>query len=106
MRKVYQIFVVIILSFTMLGSSNANMDGIFLYEYPKQSLLYESLQPDDARLAGRLIVLPEKDFDQAEAAGIIKRLTTLPESIKNEKTAPSEISVILIMTKTVPGRIF
>ncbi|MGV2938544.1 toxin [Mesobacillus sp. LC4] len=81
MKKVYQIFVVIILSFTLLGSSNANMDGIFLYEYPKQSLLYESLMPEDARLAGRLIVLPEKDFNQAEAAMIIKRLTILPESM-------------------------
>lgn len=81
MRKVFQIFVVIILSFTLLGSSNADMDGIFLYEYPKQSLLYESLLPEDIGLAGRLIVLPEKDFDQAEAARIIKRLTALPDSM-------------------------
>lgn len=81
MRTFFQILVVIILSFTLLGSSNANMDGIFLYEYPKQSLLFESLQPEDVRLAGKLIVLPEKDFDQAEAAKIINRLTILPESV-------------------------
>ena len=81
MRKVFQIFVVIVLSFTLLGSSNANMDGIFLYEYPKQSLLFESLQPEDIRIAGKLIVLPEKDYDQAEAAKIINRLTILPESM-------------------------
>ena len=31
---------------------------------------------------------------------------TLPESIRNEKTARSEIIVILTMTKRVPGRIF
>ncbi|MBS8264588.1 toxin [Mesobacillus boroniphilus] len=81
MRRLFQIFLVIVLSFTLLGSSNANMDGIFLYEYPKQSLLYESLQPEDVRLAGKLIVLPEKDFDQAEAAKIINRLTILPENM-------------------------
>ncbi|MCM3122094.1 toxin [Mesobacillus sp. AQ2] len=81
MRKVFQIFVVIILSFTLLGSSNANMDGIFLFEYPKQSLLYESLDPEAASLAGNLVVLPEDDFDQVEAANIIGRLTLLPESM-------------------------
>lgn len=81
MRKVFQIFVVIILSFTLLGSSNANMDGIFLFEYPKQSLLYESLDSEAASLAGNLVVLPEDDFDQVEAANIIGRLTLLPESM-------------------------
>lgn len=81
MRKVFQIFVVIVLSFTLLGSSNANMDGIFLYEYPKQSLLYESLQPENVLLAGKLIVLPENDFDQGEAAQIINRLMLLPDSM-------------------------
>ncbi|CAM4049581.1 anthrax toxin lethal factor-related metalloendopeptidase [Mesobacillus thioparans] len=81
MRKVFQIFVVIILSFTLLGSSNANMDGIFLYEYPKQSLLYDSLDPSAIKLAGSLVVLPEGDFDQLEAAKIIGRLTHLPESM-------------------------
>ncbi|WLR56644.1 toxin [Mesobacillus subterraneus] len=81
MRRIFQIFVVIILSLSLLGSSNANMDGIFLYEYPKQSLLYESLQPDTVHLAGKLIVLPEKDFDQGEAARIINRLMLLPESM-------------------------
>ncbi|WP_226676912.1 anthrax toxin lethal factor-related metalloendopeptidase [Mesobacillus jeotgali] len=81
MRKVFQIFVVIVLSLSLLGSSNANMDGIFLFEYPKQSLLYESLQPENVRLAGKLIVLPENDFDQGEAAQIINRLMLLPESM-------------------------
>ncbi|GAM15291.1 anthrax toxin lethal factor-related metalloendopeptidase [Mesobacillus selenatarsenatis] len=81
MRKVFQIFVVIVLSFTLLGSSNANMDGIFLYEYPKQSLLYESLQTENVLLAGKLIVLPENDFDQGEAAQIINRLMLLPDSM-------------------------
>ncbi|GAE46288.1 anthrax toxin lethal factor-related metalloendopeptidase [Mesobacillus boroniphilus] len=57
------------------------MDGIFLYEYPKQSLLYESLKPENVRLAGKLIVLPENDFDQSEAAQIINRLMLLPESM-------------------------
>ena len=81
MRKVFQIFVVIVLSLSLLGSSNANMDGIFLFEYPKQSLLYESLQPENVLLAGKLIVLPENDFDQGEAAQIINRLMLLPESM-------------------------
>ncbi|MBT2695041.1 toxin [Bacillus sp. ISL-55] len=81
MRKVFQIFVVISLSLSLLGSSNANMDGIFLYEYPKQSLLYESLEPENVPLAGKLIVLPENEFDQGEAAQIINRLMLLPESM-------------------------
>jgi Pro-Pro endopeptidase len=81
MRKVFLISVVIILSFTLLGSSNANKDGVFLYEYPKQSLLYESMDPAAANLAGNLIVLPENDFDQLEAAKIIGRIALLPESM-------------------------
>lgn len=81
MRKVFQLFVVIILSFSLLGSSNANMDGIFLSEYPKQSLLFESLAPGVVRLAGSFVVLPEDDFDQVEAAKIIERLTLLPDSM-------------------------
>ncbi|RSD26286.1 anthrax toxin lethal factor-related metalloendopeptidase [Mesobacillus subterraneus] len=94
MRKIIQIFIVIVLSFTMLGSSNANMEGIFLYEYPKQSLLYESLNPEAVQLAGNLVVLPEKDFDQAEAAMIINRLTVLPETMLR-KAVNSNIKVKL-----------
>jgi Pro-Pro endopeptidase len=94
MRRTLQIFVFIVLSFTLLGSSNANMDGIFLYEYPKQSLLYESLQLENVRLAGKLVVLPEKDFDQGEAAQIINRLMLLPESMIT-KAVDSNIKVKL-----------
>ncbi len=81
MKQVFQIFVVIFLSFTLLGSSKANIDGIFLYEYPKQSLLYESLDPSSASVVERLVVLPEDDFDQLEAARIISRLSLLPDSM-------------------------
>lgn len=81
MRKIAQFFIVIILSFTLLGSSNANMEGIFLYEFPKQSILYNTLDIDSVNLAGQLIVLPEDDFNQEEAAGIINRIAMLPDSM-------------------------
>lgn len=94
MRKMFQIFIIIILSFTMLGSSNANMDGIFLYEYPKQSLLYASLDDETADIAGKLVILPEDEFDQQEAASIIRRLVLLPDSMIR-KAVDSNIKVKL-----------
>jgi Pro-Pro endopeptidase len=90
----FQILIVIILSFTLLGSSNANMDGIFLYEYPKQSLLYASLDDETAGLAGKLVILPEEEFDQQEAASIIRRLVLLPNSMIR-KAVDSNIKVKL-----------
>lgn len=81
MRKIAQVIIIIILSFSLLGSSNANMDGILFQEFPKQSILYNSLDMESVSLAGQLIVLPEDEFDQEEAAGIIKRLALLPDSI-------------------------
>jgi Pro-Pro endopeptidase len=94
MRKMFQIFIIIILSFTLLGSSNANMDGIFLYEYPKQSLLYASLDDETADIAGKLVILPEDEFDQQEAASIIRRLVLLPDSMIR-KAVDSNIKVKL-----------
>ncbi|MCM3664393.1 toxin [Mesobacillus subterraneus] len=94
MRKMIQILIVIILSFTLLGSSNANMDGIFLYEYPKQSLLYASLDDETAGIAGKLVILPEEEFDQQEAASIIGRLMLLPDSMIR-KAVDSNIKVKL-----------
>ena len=94
MRKMFQIFIIIILSFTMLGSSNANMVGIFLYEYPKQSLLYASLDDETADIAGKLVILPEDEFDQQEAASIIRRLVLLPDSMIR-KAVDSNIKVKL-----------
>lgn len=94
MRKMFQIFIIIILSFTLLGSSNANMDGIFLYEYPKQSLLYASLDDETADIAGKFVILPEDEFDQQEAASIIRRLVLLPDSMIR-KAVDSNIKVKL-----------
>lgn len=81
MRKIAQVVIVIMLSFMLLGSSNANMDGILLDEFPKQSILYNSLSPESIKLAGQLIVLPEDEFDQNEAAAIITRLALLPDTM-------------------------
>src|SRR5574342_139999 len=81
MRKIAQVFLVIILSFTLLGSSNANMDGIFLNEFPKHSILYHLIDMESVSLLGQMIVLPEDDFDQEEAAGIINRIAMLPDSM-------------------------
>jgi Pro-Pro endopeptidase len=94
MRKISQVILVIFLSFTLLGSSNANIDGILLYEYPKQSLLYNSLDSKSLSLAGQLIVLPEGDFDQTEAAGIISRISLLPDTMLR-KAVNSSIKVKL-----------
>ena len=81
MRKSVQLFIVIVLSLTLLGSSKANIDGISLYEFPKQSILYDSLNLQSISLAEELIILPEGEFDQKEAAGIINRVMILPDSM-------------------------
>jgi len=94
MRKIAQVFIVILLSFTLLGSSNANMDGIFLNEFPKHSILYNLVDMESVILIGQMIVLPEDDFDQKEAAGIINRIAMLPESML-EKAVNHNIRVKL-----------
>ncbi|WP_423407147.1 anthrax toxin lethal factor-related metalloendopeptidase [Heyndrickxia sp. MSNUG] len=81
MRKIAQVFIVILLSFTLLGSSNANMDGIFLNEFPKHSILFHLIDMETVSLVGQMIVLPEDDFNQEEAAGIINRIAMLPDSM-------------------------
>jgi Pro-Pro endopeptidase len=96
MRKIAQVFIVIMLSFTLLGSSNASMDGILLNDFPKQSILYNSLDHESVSLAGKLVVLPEEDFDQAEAASIINRLALLPENML-KKAVDNHIRVKLFI---------
>lgn len=94
MRKSVQLFIVIVLSLTLLGSSKANIDGISLYEFPKQSILYDSLNLQSISLAEELIILPEGEFDQKEAAGIINRVMILPDSML-EKAVDNNIKIKL-----------
>lgn len=94
MRKIIQIFTVFILTIPLVGSSNANMAGIPLDEYPKQSLLFELLDYDKNLSLNQLFILPEEEFDQAESAEIINRIATLPEQMI-EKAVRNDIKIKL-----------
>lgn len=94
MRKFIQLLIVSLFSFPLLGSSNADINGILLNQYPKQSILYNSLEPLAADDTGELFILPEGDFDQQEAARIINRIALLPDSML-EKTAEHNIKIKL-----------
>jgi hypothetical protein len=87
MRKTFQLFVVFILSLLLVGSSNANMKGISLHDYPKQALLFDLLEIESIIFTKTLFILPEDDFDQVQAAGIINRIGRLPDSILKKAVA-------------------
>jgi Pro-Pro endopeptidase len=66
----------------VITTSQASFDGIKLADYPKDSLLVQSIQDEPSlQHLKQMIVLPENLFDQNEAASIIHRMGSLPDSM-------------------------
>lgn len=74
-------FIMITLVSVLMGNSQLQMDGIILKDYPVQSILKNSLSPNEEMNFQHIILLPTESFDQSEAANIIKTLNKLPESL-------------------------
>jgi len=62
-----------------ITTSQASYDGVWLGDYSKNSILYQSLKVDQSySLLDQIIVLPKQSFDQKEAAAMINRIDSIP----------------------------
>jgi Pro-Pro endopeptidase len=98
MRKWLQMVSVISVSLALLGNSPTPIHSIKLKDFPSQSVLKNQLNLQSPDVLGDMILLPEESFDQKEAASIISRIDSLPESML-KKAAREGITVKLFEGK-------
>ena len=76
-----------------ITTSQASVDGINLADYPRNSILYQSIKKEQSvKQLNKIIVLPKQSFDQREAAAMITRIAALP-SFLLEKVKQHGITV-------------
>lgn len=86
MRRRIIFILFIIFPLTLIGSSQAAIEGIFLKNSPNLALYSKELS--SSSLLGNLVILPNEPFDEQEVAKIIFRIDQIPSSIllkMNEK---------------------
>lgn len=99
MRKWVISFIITGLFLTSITTSQASFDGIMLQDFPRNSILYQSLRSDESeQLVNQIIILPKQSFDQKEAAAMITRIASLPISLL-EKINQKAITVKLFTGK-------
>ncbi|MBU8878951.1 toxin [Bacillus sp. FJAT-29790] len=98
MRKTVFFMLVMTISLTLMGSSQAAIGGVKLKDYPNQSLLKQSIVLNSPNLLGNIIILPIESFDELKAAGIISRIDNLPFFLL-EKIAKENIKLKLFVGK-------
>ncbi|MBS4190922.1 toxin [Bacillus sp. FJAT-49705] len=81
MRRMMSFLIILLISLPLMGSSQAETDGIMLKDYARKSLLKRSLVLNSPNLLGNIIILPTEPFDELEAADIISRIDNLPYSL-------------------------
>lgn len=70
---------------SMITTSQASFDSIKLADYPKNSELYQHINTEILnQQLQELVFLPKTIFDQKEAAAIINRIGSLPETLLNK----------------------
>ncbi|MCM3030588.1 toxin [Niallia taxi] len=79
-RRFMPFFMIGIVSFLM-GNSQQDIDGIFLKDFPVQSIIKGELTQSEQMNLQNIILLPKPAFDQKEAAAIAKRINRLPQSL-------------------------
>ena len=80
-RQNYFLLCIVLLSLALMGNSQAEKGGVKLKDYPETSILKTSLQIVSAHELNHIIILPNSNFNQAEAAEMISRLDRLPTSL-------------------------
>ncbi len=80
MKKIIS-FIIILLFFPLIGSSEAAMDNLLLRDVASQSQLKQALNLRSPSLLGTIIILPTGSFNEPEAEKIITRIDKLPVSI-------------------------
>jgi hypothetical protein len=98
MKRWLLILVVFVISLTLLGNSQASIDGIYLKYYPKHSELKQALVLNSPKSLGHIVILPDEPFDQIEAASIISRVDNLPSTLL-EKVHEHHIKLKLFLGK-------
>ncbi|WP_342432011.1 toxin [Neobacillus sp. FSL H8-0543] len=82
MRKWVVATMITVAFLAVITTSQASFDGIKLADYPKDSVLYQSINNETSlQHLNQIIVLPENLFNQKEAAAIINRIGSLPDFI-------------------------
>lgn len=82
MRKWTVIILITGLFLSSILTSQASFDGITLGDYPKKSMLYQSIKGDHSlQLLNQIIILPNQPFNQQEVAAIITRINSLPPAL-------------------------
>lgn len=81
MRKFLLIIILTFITIPLFGAAQADTKGIYLKDFPKESVLHQSLKLRSNDQMGGIIVLPEEPFNEREAARMISRLDKLPTSI-------------------------
>src|SRR4051812_24596968 len=82
MRKWVVSSIIAGLFMSMITTSQAAVDSIMLADYPKSSELYETINTESSlEQLNQMIELPKSLFDEKEAAAIINRIGSLPETL-------------------------
>ncbi|MDN3016803.1 toxin [Paenibacillus sp. BSR1-1] len=82
MRKWIIAIIMMCLFLSINTTSQAAIDGVRLVDYPKNSILYQSLTTNKSLdQLNQIIILPKQPFDQKEASAIITRMGSLPVTI-------------------------
>lgn len=85
MRKWVTSFTIVSMFLSLITTSQASFDSIRLADYPKDSVLYQQINTvTSMQQLQELIVLPKTLFNQKEAAAIINRMGSLPETLLNK----------------------
>jgi Pro-Pro endopeptidase len=79
-RKQFLLFL-ILLSFMIMGNSQAEKEGIKLLHFPSNAPLKNTMHLTSEAELNHIIVLPKVSFDEKEAGEIISRIDTLPTSL-------------------------
>lgn len=67
---------------SMITTSQASFDSIKLADYPKNSELYQLINPEiPIQEVKEIAVLPKTPFNQKEAAAIVNRIGNLPDTL-------------------------
>lgn len=82
MRKWVVSSIIAGLFISMITTSQASFDSIKLGDYPRNSELYQLINNEsNLEQLNEMILLPKSLFDEKAAAGIITRISNLPEAL-------------------------
>ncbi|MFZ7944207.1 anthrax toxin lethal factor-related metalloendopeptidase [Neobacillus sp. 19] len=95
MRKWVISIIIAGLFLSSITTSQASYDGIMLDDFPRNSILCQSIKNNKSiNQLNQIIVLPKQSFDQREAAAMITRIARLPSTLM-EKIKQNGIKVKL-----------